>query len=773
MKKGFFIAFILLSSSLLIFGCRHSAGDDLTESGKAITLSSVKFNVGSFNALAVAGEGDGSRSAARSATTDGMIVKILENGGVENFITTSDRVNLAPVNYIAHSPAPNAKEIYIVFNYETSWWDDNTNYSIGQLLCVLEDGSFYDVLAIPEDEREDNNYNSHKWLYNSSSQDSIAFDNVGMMYYLVSENSGNSNTNVIYKFNPETGVSTQLTQSIENTYYEKMQVSKDGAWIFTKANRWMGNSSTNFLRAIPTNDPEQFINLFYTSNGGSWINDWFYDDDDQTMYYIQDGNLFSIPLKDGTFSKDNRQTVFAGSNGGQSWFYSDSLFTWNNRQIITWRGYNSYNNHPYYFRNPDSAENEVQPEEILAYIKAYAAYSMADNVSYNPDSYKISFKKFADVPGAESLATVTKGKYDLDAINAIIDNGLEEVLYNLLYDNGNNYDGWYSRNRYYSNFYEHNFYADVLYDKSSENPIDTSLFKKQTYGNTSKYYTNGIDSYDLFTSDWANGYTWKSDFTDNGKVDAEKVLKTLADYCGKSEIEFSLEAFKGDSKYYLLYTDLKDEDAVKFLDTPSRLEKLGNYLCDNEVYDNQNAYGKFLLKTCFVKDSNYSTPAYTWRTSDTESIWWGNVNNLTPSYKKSLYGVFSNSDSNGLIKIIDEEGRPYGSYVQALNDYKVTSMVASDKGFYFKRALLDSNKEETGNHQILYYDAESGTCTNYFDNVQNNEGYEIVSFSVGGNYIYYCAAQGFNTVNGKIDIATKTATVLSTNTKFTQIITVK
>ncbi len=808
MKKTKILASILLMGAFFI-GCSNgsedshgggSYGDGGNQGAKTgkIQSSVIKFKTGSFKALGIVDDNEEGfnaniRSAARDAgrsSADDMIVKILEDGSMESFISVPSNVDLAPVNYIARSPLSDAKEIYIVFNYSTNWWSEDGNGSIGQLLCVNEDGSYYDILA-----KDDGTY---KWLYNSS-QDAIAFDETGCMYYLANENSGNNNTNMIYKFDPKTGISSQLTQAITNTSYHKMQISKDGKWIFTKASRWNeGSNSTQYLRAIPTDNPADFVNLFYTSSNSGWINDWYYDDDTQTIYYIQDSKLYSIPQKDGTFNKDNRVTIFSSNNGGYGNLYVDTLLdNTNNNQIVTWTGCadtwditGNQGSRNYYFRNPDSQENELQPQEILDYLYAKAWCSLDSNKyslddwknDYALHKYEMRFDKFASVPGYEALATMTKGAdgkslTDLDLINAIIDNSLEEILFHLFNPGYDNSVSIYSPHEYFNNFYEHNFFADILYEKKTGVPISTDLFQKNTYSHTSRYYCMGIDVWSIFKTSWSNGRTWKKDFLDGTELQPEKVLKVFANLCGKDEIDFSLECFEGDTKYSLLYTDLKNEEAIKFLDTSTRLSKLGEYLCDNNVWDSRNGYSKFLLKTCFVKDSNYTIPAYTWRESDNDTIWWNSVQNLTPSYQKSLYGVYNynngNGITNGLIKILNETGAADGEFVVALQNYKIADIIAADGGFYFKSALLDSTGEESGNHQILYFNAVDSSVNNLFDKVEQNTSLEVISFSVGGGSVYFSAAKGLSVINGKIDIATKNYTELSSNTKLTQIITVK
>ena len=281
----------------------------------------------------------------------------------------------------------------------------------------------------------------------------------------------------------------------------------------------------------------------------------------------------------------------------------------------------------------------------------------------------------------------------------------------------------------------------------------------------------GLERYNIFTSDWSSGYSWKKDYLDSAsKVDPAKVLEALAKYCGKEEIDFSLEVFKDNADYSILYTDAKNEEAIKFLDNIAYMTKLNDYI--NNTWSSNDGYRQFLAETCFVKDSEYETPAYTLRSDVIQNnyIWWGSVRDLTPSYEKSLYGVYN---TNGLIKILDEEGNSVGEYVSALNDYKIVNIVPSDGGFYFKTAILDEMQEESGKHQIIYYDAKDKVCDNLFENVANNKELEVLSFSVGANTLYYSAIRGMSVLNGTIDLETKYARTLSSSTKLTQIISVK
>ena len=838
-KTKLWWASILMMVALLFVGCDFGSGgsdeEDNTEetgiekgeNGESI-LSSKKsdklsFSSGGFSALALVDENDAGRSVrsargarAADATSDALIVKILEDGSMQSFLSVPENVTLSKICYIAKSPLADAKEIYIVFQNETWWGEDVYNedgswkewkqYSIGQLICVKEDGSFIDIL-----EKEDG---THKWLYNAS-RDSVYFDNYGNVYYLVNEGSGNDYTNMIYKFNPRNGTNVQLTSPVPNTYYDKMMISKDGQWIFAKGGRWAQNSSSQFLRAIPVATPDFPINIFYESNNSNWINDWYYDDDANAIYYIQNSTLYRIAQKDGTFDKANKEELFSSDNGGYSNFWSDALLSWSSSSVTTWTGYSSAGNNirdeddenyengsNYYFRDPSDIE-KIQPEVILNYLYAQAYSSFDTYTHYDKNGqpyckitwdqwkedfkdhkYEIRFDKFAEVEGYETLASLTEGKSDLELIKAIIANNLEGLLYSLLSESGR-----YNSTKYFPSWYDYNFFADILYEKGTDKNISEELFYRNTHDGIAKFSDMGLSVWNVFTTEYASGYTWKESLTEikttttssgatkKSVVKADEVLKVLAQYCNKDKIDFSLECFKDDAKYSILYTELKNEEAVEFLDNPVRLKKLSDYFCDDNNRDDRNGYGKFLLNTCFVKDSDYKTPAYTWRKSDNETIWWGNVNSLTPSYGKSLYGVYNNYSSNGkgcgLIKIIDEDGNKDGQYISALNDYKLSDLQTAESGFYFRSALLDSEGEETGQHQVMFYNAESEALENLFEKVANNKELEVVSFSVGGDYVYYCAARGITVMNGKINIRTKEAQLLSADRKLSQIISIK
>lgn len=762
-----------------MFGGNNNNNNGTSANG---TVQILTFAPSGAKALAILDEDSmhGNVRGGRNAATDSMVQKILEDGTLESFMQIPEGMSLAPVTYIAQSPNPDSTEIYVVLQY-SSWYgynDPETNEwisgNIGQLLCVHDDGTYDDILKT-----EDGTW---KNLYNADNN-SISFDDAGGMYYLVQESTGSSYTNMIYKYNADTNESVQMTPAVNGTYYEKFQVSGDGKWIFAKANNWNGTSSSNYLRAIPTDNPEKYENLFYNSgNGGSWINDWIYDDETKSVFYNKDGSMYSITEKDGTYSQDNQVCLFAGSSN--NWFSYGDLFTWTNKSNYIFKGtINGID-----VCDPNN-EEKLLPEPLFKVFKLYAFDSLSESVrleaggvgednfiAYFDSHYDIRFDKFADYAGYELLAAETAGKKNLELFKAIADNELETLLAQLIFDDNIYGEGL----RYY--WYDNNFFADVLYEKDTDNLLSKENFSVDIHESEQKFKRR-LNGWDLFRWTSGSNYTWQDRFTKsetvlvNGEkklktvVDAEKVYNFLCERCNGAVIDFKLNAFQNIPGYTGLYTDLKNEEAIEFLDNPVKISKLVQWMDNN--WSNNNGNGKFLALTCFIIDTD--TPAYVASDSVSSTIWWGGVRNFTPSYKKSLYGTYSDcgngSGGIGLIEILDEEGRPSGNYVEALKSYAAVATAVSENGFYFINALTDSRGNQNGKHQIMYYDCATKEVKNLFQNVENNKNLEVISFSVGGDYCYFCAVEGLDVISMKINVKDLTATRLASGTKLSQIMT--
>lgn len=784
----------VLLSAVLFAGC--SFGQDKPENnngnnenqGKVETVQVLKFKRDGAKALAVVEQTstNGNVASARNATTDSMIQKILEDGTMESFIEVPEGYSLSTVKYIAQSSNPNSKEIYIVLNGRSwgGYWDEEQDKyiecNLGTLLCVFEDGKYDDVLNEGPGEWKD--------LYSGGDNQSIVFDKNGTMYYLVNEWSNGMNTGMIYKYDAATKTSIQLTPAVTGTYYEKVQVSADGKWLFAKAYKWSRNSSTTYLRAIPVDNPKDYKNIFYNANGGAWIRDWYYDDDNNELFYSKNSSLYELAEKDGVFSSDNEKELFSGGDG--IYFHYGHIMDWTSgySRVIRDEVYVdiAYDSKQYLLKDTDGNLNGEALYEALLFslvnnVKTKPDTSDRDNyISEVKDTYHISFKKFADVPGYELLATETKDLWDKDLFEAFAAKDLEMMFCKLLRD-----DRYSSNYRY--NWYDHNFTADVLYKKVTENgeikyvPLTMADFDTIEHGYMSnvktKYEGSGFPA-NITEEDYVYTYSWNSNYSkkvdEETVVDAEAVLAYFASFCTTNDIDFKLTYFKDDPEYGSLYTEEINEKAIEYLDDPVNMQLLARYL-DNH-YSAGICHAGFFKYTCFIAGTDepaYVEPETSETDSSSSSIWWGGVANFVSSYGKSLYGIQDSSYSEGssLIQILDADGKKTGKRVDILKNYKISKTVGSDNGFYFQVALTNKTGQELGKHKIYYYDNVNNEIKNLFANVENNENLEVISYSAGGDYLYFCAVEGLNVISEKINVKDLTATKLASGTKLSQIMT--
>lgn len=770
------------------------------EKTESESIKGVSFNISDLTSLAIADETTATRSAARSTVSEGMLVKLLEDGTVENFINVPEGVTLAPVSFVTQSPAQNSKEIYIVFESSSGWYepvertdewgntwtDEWGNYvTLGRLLCVYENGSFVDVLATED--------GSWKDLSNNGNQDSpIKFDGQGNMYYQVWESAGNSSLGMIYKYDPKKRQSSQLVGQVPNTNYDQFYVSKDGLWLFVKANRWDGNgSSTYYLRAIPTTDPSNFVDLYYDDTNYGWLQSWIYNENSKDVYYIKDGGFYKFPCVDGTYKKSDRKLIggydYNNVNNTQSlgiWWdtllkenWSDAVtnytYTINGRSSDEKKRFDEKSYGYYYYINPTT--ETIDYKEIVDYCFALLLNYVKDNSIWDEETsswiyknfrneYEICFDEFENVEGFEKLATETKDKdgnslVDEELFKAIVEKDLLGLLYELIYSE-----------RYTTtttwNTYKNNFFADVLYQKESKEKINTELFYKDETG-FRDYWEWELANFIKVDNEWQEGeyfYTWKVELLDEttGKVDAQKVLDTLAACCGKDAIDFSLAYFKDLEDYENLYTEAKNEEAIAFLDSKEKLKLLNDVICYDSI--------AFLRNTCFIPETENS--AYEGYNSSTNNIDFYNLENFV-IVDKSLYAI--DKRQGKIVQLVDSNANPVCRIVKTNSNetLKVSSAYVYDNDFYIKNSVLDSLGESSGKQYILRFDTTALTMDNMFENIPNNKTYEVVSYTVGGEHLYCCLVKGLELSTWKINTTTKMPEQLAVGNKFKQIIIVK
>ena len=356
----------------------------------------------------------------------------------------------------------------------------------------------------------------------------------------------------------------------------------------------------------------------------------------------------------------------------------------------------------------------------------------------------------------------------------------------MLYDVFEYIYGYYSWTKnYLDNYsaYRHNFLADILYVKgtdtllcNSDEPVNDSTQVKgnEYFSKTSDghYKSDGKVINDIMNGDYEYGFVsvnnsyQKSD----GSIDSSKILKDAFSKCHTSgEKEFRLDCFKNDDKYGMLYSQLTDEEALDWLfSDEERMFWFGNAI-------NTWSESSYHFSDCFyIKGTD--EPAYK---PVVENVSYSSIKDYTISEDGSLWGRYENtSDSYAsekyfyFVQITDSDGWIINEFNKVdLPEGKVSQTIEDNGSLYMKYALLNSNGEETGYHQIYKVDFSDSSYKNLFDNVPNRERLEVISYSVGADCLYYSAVRGTAVENGVVKISTNEYNPLEITKKLSAIYT--
>ena len=534
----------------------------------------------------------------------GDLVKILEDGTMENAITVGENCSLSDIVAIYKSPLETSKDIFIVFNGESSlgyrdeevtdeWGNSYTNTTtirVGQLICLHSDGSIADIL---EKENPTDYWNTHMSL----KTESVTFDANGNLYFISSDNG-----DMIYQFNPQTNNQTKMVASVENTWYDKMQIDNEGQWIFVSGNR----GSAYFLRAIPINNPNAFVNIYYSSNYNIGTDKWAYDDKNGIIYFIvYDGGtegLFNASKAAGFKNKKKIQSIVGAifsDNIFDSFYESSDSFYWLNE-----------------FKTNKIFDSEKAINCVINSLRSYYDSKQGKNINITKDDIDIRFDKYLTASGRlKALAVITKGKKNEDAFEALNNDVGIASLHNLDDSRSQDEEGnlWFENIR--GEGYKNSFLADILYLKGTDTLLaesDSIVLEYYDYvrdDNDDVVYNEGepqfllhsITGKDFFEKN-SNGLYNSSDvinfvsyeeykeqvyafnfsdkyFESDGKLNSKAIIEYFFDYCNlEGSKEFRLTAFKNDTNYGDLYSELTNEAAIEWLfDDVERLNLFAKY----------------------------------------------------------------------------------------------------------------------------------------------------------------------------------------------------
>lgn len=808
---------VSLVFALSLFGCANGSNDatkgedsentqkeegikeeeSKEEKNSSVIKSGLKFDFSNAKAIAAVDKDSLSRAAysrnARavedSSIDDSPLLKILEDGSFESAITLAENANLATIRAIYKSPLEDSNDIFVVFDGQSWFYDtkvtvdengkeinSQTEYkTLGQLICIHEDNTIADILKITDSSDPYNNS-----YQNLDTDKGIMFDNSGNLYYMARTWNSSGDISVVYKFEPETNEITQLTSAVPDTNYSSFKISADGQIIFVQGTRWSSNTNTTFLRAIPVQNPNNFSNIYYSSSFSN-LHSWVYDENNGIMYYVTEKGLYKSKRNGDSFT----DAEFMGENTS-SYLNYDSYFNRKYMYVANWRENElSYYNGTEYISIKIVDENgNLIPENAVEYIVGENTYDSVYidgygrvSLSYIED-VDVRFDVFKDIEGYEEIYEATKGLKNAEAIKALD----TFKLRNLLYDAFNN--GYYSYSKNYVssyNGYKHNFLADILYVKGTDTLLCNSdeLVKDSTIKGTEYFNKNGdyycSNGYEvvarMLSSTRECGFTLINDsyLKSDGSIDSAKILKDAFSKCyTHGEKEFRLDCFKNDDKYGMLYSELTDEEALDWLASDDeRLFWFGNAIFSSSSYPfsdffyikgtDEPAYKPIAQSVSYC----YHIKDYT---INEDGSLWGRYENTTDSYASEKYFYF--------VQITDYDGCLINEFTEVdLPEGKVSQTIEDNGSLYMKYALLNSNGEETGFHQIYKVDFSDSSYKNLFDNVPNREKLEVVSFSVGADRLYYSAVRGTAVENGVVKISTNEYNPLEITKKLSAIYT--
>ena len=771
----------------------------------------VQFNFEGAKALAKLEEKKTSSRAATNADDLGDLVKIMADGSMENAITVGENCSLSDIVAIYKSPKEDSKDIFIVFNGESTIGRDE-NYSeirVGQLICLHENGSIADILK--KDDSTDY-WNSHVSLKTNT----VTFDAAGNVYFISSDNG-----DMIYQYDPATDELTKMVAAVENTYYEKMQIDDEGQWIFVSGSR----NSSYFLRAIPIGNPNAFVNIYYSSNYIIGADRWAYDAKNGKMYFIvNDGNksgLF-IATKAGGFKDKSFVHSYVGADFENDLFETYVAWCMNDNQ---WSSNYKTNN------DFDSAKVLKIIHDSLPSIYDY---KMMENKKLSLDDVDIRFDKyFSSTDCLKALATLTAGKKNEAAFEALNNSVGRTALYSMTGQDEEGID-WF--NYVSGEGYRNNFLADILYVKDTDILLVNSdkvmiTYYDYAYNDDNSYIydengnyqfimkavkgsdlirknENGFydekNSFDFINTEgvWGN-YVKSYNFTtkyynSDGTINSAAILEYLYSFCNvEGTKEFSLQAFKDDESYGSLYSTLKNEAAIEWIATDvERLNLFGqlsgiyygyNYSDNKDMLQFKHSlFMNMLSKTCFIAGTDKKAVTWNWdnimyddcgtlRPIEIPYTTSGDGAKLTATDTGVYYEWYNTSGTNPyyyIVQVADADGK----LVELVNKLPLPAgkVVQSEKNkdrILLQYSVMDENGAELGYHHIYSVEMATGKVTNCFDSVPNRNSLEVVSFNSAGDLLYYSAVRGTSVENGIVNIVTNEYNPLTVQRKMVAVYT--
>ena len=765
----------------------------------AVKLANVTFDFSGAKAVAKLE----AAVASRAADTDGIsgdVVKILDDGSMEDAITVTGEANLADIVAVYGSPLPNSSDVFLVFDGISTFKTDGGTVTIGQFICVHEDGSIVDILQV--------NGGSGESSYIKIKAETVQFDRNGYIYFVSGGASeSDSRGEIIYQFDSLENMLTQMVAAVPGTTYRELRVDKAGDYIFVTGNR----DRVNFLRAIPVEAPSKHENIYYSSSTQLDDGQWVYDDEAGIIYFCVEYSanqksygLYKAEKEDSFYKK-----TLIGKEFGENFKLNllDSFNHYWKWGACVWT-------------NDVLTDRVLDPQKVINKIlrATYCYQYIGKDYTLSANDVDIRFdnEAFKKEPNfLRVLYLLTAGKKNENAIRAL-DSLVGRTLLQSLEHKVVNYDGTYASG-YEGVTNSTYFFSDILYEKGTDTLVKDSntvfisftddqgklheikgkdIFEKDSH----VAQREGINFVCFDNNEWYSempcAFAFASQFYyDDGVLNAAKVLDYLFSYCEVSgDKEFRLTAFKNDADYGALYSDKVNEEAIAWLASDvDRMALLSKYFTTlpsaSSYYWESSAYYavfmSFIQKTCFISGTDRKATA--WNSGDEfRVISYNSVRELSAD-TKGVFGVFTNiytvpTSKTGIsanpyfytVQIADTTGKLIEVETSMpLPSGKIVKTYKDSGRILMQYSLLDENGNESGFHTIYALNLEDGTVPDCLEKAPNSSHLEIVSFSAADNKLYYSGARGTSVENGVVNLVTGEYTPLSITRKMVALYTFK
>lgn len=728
MRKRLSLIVLIPILVLIVTGCNVSMDGDLEQNSDtsidstAPGSSALRFNLSGAKAIGSAEIGASARNLRGTSLTGSRdasqstfgLVKVLEDGSIEMAMEAPENVWLPNLMFIALSPDPEEKDLFVAFEQGFQFWDSETqeDVRIGSFLHIEEDGTYY---SIKNDEGRVKNYS---W-YGTENYKPITFDGDGNVYFVWESWTAGNNVEILYRYNPRTHESIALTPALSGYHYHDFKVSPDGQRLFLRGERdsWSGGSASKFFRMFNVNNISEPKTVFYSSSQDVWVRGFIISPDGSSI--IMNGQNIR------GFSGIQRIDIISDTELDYAPLFDSNTDTWFSPQYSSW--YSDW-------------ENKTYHRGFFNYIGQYDSYVLlTDGVDfrYGRLSDVLSYSCNYAINSYEALGGQGswdfKLGHDLHFATDMEDPGIYKVIDPSL--DGPDPDD--------------PAIISTPYSRLTEVDKESLIF-----GYNQRTWINGSEESEFIPFSWtiaedvnSNGsvYVWNDYWYDevNNSLNYDAIEDYLAGYF-INDFTFSFSDVTG----------LEAWDAFYQQATYSQTELYGSPTNDYHFLNNYFLQEGTLSPATTFKEFRESNNLNWLNFQDISSLFYDSSNNLWGI----TGGSYGGSSPVKPIRLLDGEGKKSLAIIESLDEsFKPVGFLIDGDSMYFRDAVTDLDGFETGYHKLYSMNL---TDTNpvprdvLTDLGEKNGKIEIVDFSVGNGFIYFTAVDGITLIGGKIHTET-------------------